>query len=91
MATTPEVVKQIQINVWLGANPRVEVLAKETLKGHLCTLDPAAVVYKRAGLAGAPGTTEVVVQLCKKISQALQNGDQTVQIAVDGLRIEPDA
>lgn len=90
MATTSKDVKQIQINVWLGANPKVEVLAKETLQGHLCTLDPKTSVYKRAGLAGTPGTTETVVQLCKKISQALQSGNQVIQIEVDGFRIEPE-
>ena len=90
MATTTKDVKQIQINVWLGTNPKVEVLAKETLQGHLCTFDSKTSVYKRAGLAVVPGTTEAVVQLCKKVIQALQNGKDTIQIEVDGFRIEPE-
>ena len=83
--TTKEV-KHIQINVWLGIQQRIEVLADERIKIHACRdLDPP-IMFTREDATDDPTGDDVAVliqELGAKISDALKTGKRVVEICVE--------
>ena len=87
MASKEREVKSIQINVKLGKQQIVDVLADGRVTRDLCR-DPAQ--FTRNGVASIePDVVAIVCELGDKLWAALRNKSDSVTIHVDGQKIVP--
>lgn len=87
MATSTNV-KCVQITIWLGNTQEVRVIADERYSGRNPCLDE--MNYSRKDFYDEPAIKRLVNQLFRDLKAALQNGESSISVSVEGNEIIPN-